>query len=671
LCHFPQPANASALVLMSLVEQATAKKDRVKRAQCHVRSYEYCLMANALEPGNPQTLNMLANHLFHTWRTLEFSLGGCFVVDRSHLMLPAQAVGDLIAPKNLLRLRAPDGSASVFTIIAIAAMPSEDAAAGAEEYVTVEVSPRIRPRFLLASGSPAPCAALDIKDLGSVERFAHQAMVRATLPAVLAESSYILGKVAHSLRDANLAFDFYWKALKDAPDMTLAAFGAAEILFSRKEFQASLELFEKVLMKSPEDKDTQAYVMYLKAIIRKELALFDKLREIAPGFQHEADLWLLQGQLRQHDPEQHKHALRCFLNAKECMEQKMGADGDGKTAVSPAILSNIAVLHHSLGQLQKALEFSQLALLAVHAQSEGLASAHQHTPTVFRSAELEGVFYNWSAEAVCQVRVGAEAGHFVLAEGDAADLTALVAAGDEVVLSGVKHIVVRVVSPSEMFCSCPVKAWATAEAATLGLRVKQPLNNFHDGSLTYSFNFARLLEDDGHTKAASEVYFELLKKHPSYMECKRPLLCLISTCCIMLTTRGTIVRLHRLPALEHNILRPGPLRRGRGVVVARAGCAGQRGGGDPLPGRPVLAQRQPRGSQEVLRQDLQRGESQSGAIPPRAEPLPGLTVLAVNWHNFFFCGAASSLRTVETRRRCSRWETSTSPTTAARRRTRS
>jgi tetratricopeptide (TPR) repeat protein len=469
---------------MSLVEQATAKKDRVKRAQCHVRSYEYSLMANALEPGNPQTLNMLANHHFHTWRTLEFSQGGCFVVDRTHLMLPAQAVGELIVPKNLLRLRAADGGASVFTIVAIAAMPTEETAGG-EEYVTVEVSPRIPPRFLLASGGPAPW-------------------------------------VAHSLRDANLAFDFYWKALKDAPDMTLAAFGAAEILFSRKEFQASLELFEKVLMKSPEDKDTQAYVMYLKAIMRSELAPFDKLREIAPGFQHEADLWLLQAQLRQHDPEQHKHALRCFLNAKECMEQRIGADGDGKTAVPPAILSNISVLHHSLGQLQKALEFSRLALLAVHAQSDSDKSAHQHKTTVFRSAELEGVFYTWAEEAVCQVRAGSEAGQFVLAEGEGANLTALVAAGDEVVLAGVKHSVLRVVSPSEMFCSSPVKVQASAEAAPLGLRLKRLLSNFHDDSLTYCFNFARLLEDDGHTKAASEVYFELLKRHPSYMECKTP-----------------------------------------------------------------------------------------------------------------------------------------------------
>jgi hypothetical protein len=39
--------------------------------------------------------------------------------------------------------------------------------------------------------------------------------------------------------------------------------------------------------KHAEDKDTQAYVALLKAMLKQQLTSFDKLREIAPGFQYE------------------------------------------------------------------------------------------------------------------------------------------------------------------------------------------------------------------------------------------------------------------------------------------------------------------------------------------------------------------------------------------------
>ena len=512
---------------MALVEQATAKKDRVKRTQCHAHAYEYCSIAHMVNPSNPQVLNLLASHHFHSWRAVEFSVGGCLVASATQILVPVQAAPELLVPQNLLRLRGLDAS-TVYTITAVYRVEGDLLTAetvallsgrvSEQELVVLEVSPRISQQVLSASAL-SPCTALEIKDLASVERFAHQAILHASLPAIVAESNYILGKVAHSLRDSNLAFDFYWKALKDAPDMTLAAFGAAQILFSRKEFQASLELFEKVLMKSPEDKDTQAYVMYLKAIMRRELAPFEKLREIAPGFQHEAELWLLQGQLRQHDPTHHKHALKCFINAKECIEQRAVDDGEGKPVISPAILSNIAVLHHSLGKLPKAIEYSKLALLAVDAQNNHTNSSVPCT-ALFRSSELDGIFYSWSAQPVCALRAGSEAGHFALVEVGSVNLSDMLETGDEVVIGEVKHSVVQVVSPSELICTSPVKLLALSKTDTFDMKLKRPMRNFDDDSLTYCYNFARLMEDDGNTKAASEIYVELLKRHPSYMECK-------------------------------------------------------------------------------------------------------------------------------------------------------
>lgn len=493
-------------------------------------------MANAIDHANPQALNLLANHHFHTWRSIEFS-ESCFLVDSSHLLLPRQATASLAVPKNLLRIN-KGALASTYTIVATSGSAPEHltsrqvdtlAAAGLQDlglYSLVEVTPHIPARLLPRDGETATCASLDVKDLASVERFAHAAMIHASLPAVVAESNYILGKVAHSLRDPSLAFEFYWKALKDAPDNVLAAFGAAQILFLRKEFPASLETFEKVLMKNPDDKDTQAYVMLLKAILKQEVAPFDKLKEIAPGFQHEADLWLVQGQLRQSDPSEHKHALKCFVNAKESIEQQILVGADPKLHVPPAVLSNISVLQNSLGKRHKALEYSKLALNAFHGLSKRNASDSQAPHrALFSSAELEDVFYSWSSAPLCSVTLGSEPGQF-FAAGAAVDLSRSLAVGEEVVIGGIRHSVERVVSATEVFCTSPVKLARLLELRGLAatgeafeLRTKEPFGNFVDESITYCYNFARLLEDEGSTKAASEVYVELLKRHPSFMEC--------------------------------------------------------------------------------------------------------------------------------------------------------
>lgn len=625
-------------MLLALVEQVTAKKDRAKRQQCHAQALEltyvhafllltwtlitdrsfhvllhYRMIASPVDPTNAQALNILANHHFHSWRSIEFN-GSCQLLDASHVLVPATAAPELVAPRNLLRFGTGD-VASAFIIVSVEPFAGDGATSEGADYSIVELSPSIPQRLLAQS---AVCSSLDIKDLARVERLAHQAMVHATLPALIAESNYILGKVAHSLRDANLAFDFYWKALKDAPDMVLAAFGAAQILFSRKEFSASLELFEKVLSKTPDDKDTQAYVMLLKAIMRKELAPFDRLREIAPGFQHEADLWLIQGQLRQKDPAEHKHALKCFLNAKDCLEAQVRVEGGVKVAVPAAVLSNISVLHCSLGKPGKALEYIKMSLAAFHAQSAGQSADHK---AVFRSADLEGVFYEWSRAPVCTLRAGTEPNHFALSEGESVDLNDHLAAGDDVMIGGVLHTVVSISSATELVATSPVRlsslAYFSQGRADAGndavheVRVKQGFSNFVDESITYCYNLARLLEDEGSTRAATEIYIELLKRHPSFMECASPLPSYLSRSVsydhfFLLTLVWPFV--FRLLALEHDLVRPGQVRRGLRVAVARAGGERGRGRSHPVSGRPLQPQREPGRRQALLRQDLQRGK---------------------------------------------------------------
>ncbi|KAJ1439799.1 hypothetical protein B484DRAFT_427567, partial [Ochromonadaceae sp. CCMP2298] len=558
-CARIDPANVKVLVLLALVEQVAAKKDRTNRLQFRRNAHEYSLLAHSIDRTNAPALNLLANHQFHSWTRTSFDRGGCFVLGPAHLLVPTASLGDCLLPQNQLRIDAAgsgtDASSPVHKILAIcsnaadfpalspelAAIFSSDwgIAMSQQEVTVVTVSPRLPPTVLARDSAVpglcvVPCARVECKDLLAVERYAQQAIRHASNSAVVAESHYLLGKVAHSLGDADLALDLYWQALKGAPDMALPAFGAAQIMLSRREYPNSLELFEKVLLKNPEDKDTQAYVMLLRAVLKKEPAQFDRLKEIAPGFQHEVELWLIQGQLRQGDPAEFKNALKCFLTAKDCLDHEASLGAEGARAVPATVLSNISVLQHSLGNLDKALLYSKQTLLAFRVPAPASSSPPPDAGPDFQSAELEGVFYQWAEQGVCRVTVGeapasSRQERFLVVgsadgegNGESVSLLLLVAVGQQVMVGGVKYLVDAIPSASEMLCSSAVKlgrvSASTPAPAQYEVRVKEPFGNFCDSSLTYCFNFARLLEDEGHTRAATELYEHILKRHPSFIE---------------------------------------------------------------------------------------------------------------------------------------------------------
>lgn len=475
------------------------------------------------------------------------------MIDASHLLVPIEAVRGCLGSMNQMKIhirkdanKPTEGDSSAITYSLLSAFSHENfvdafikqlemAVSGTsttinlQDFIVIQVSPSVPERYLdfKSTISFTPVSCLEVKDLHSVKQLAQQAIVSTSSQAVIAEGNYILGKVAHTLGDAAGAFDFYWKALKDAPDMAPAAFGAAQLLMARNELHASLELFDKVLSKNPDDKDTQGFVMLLKAITKGVVIPLDRLREIAPGFQYEIDLWLIQGKLRQKDPLEHKNALKCFLTAKEIIEVRLDAQGLplGVKAVPPEVLSNISVLHHSLGKLDKALQFCKDALLSFKISDDDVVppSVNNAVPAL-RNSELEGIFYSWADRMSCRVVV-ADAGRFVITttsttdddnDTQLVDFNKIVSVGDEVLISDIKHQVQSVVSASEIICYSPVKLELTS---VHDLKLKVSFNNFIDETMTYIFNLARLFEDRKQTSAAIELYIELLKKHPCYIEC--------------------------------------------------------------------------------------------------------------------------------------------------------
>lgn len=97
--------------------------------------------------------------------------------------------------------------------------------------------------------------------------------------------------------------------------------------------------------------------------------------------------------------------------------------------------------------------------------------------------------------------------------------TTVLSIGDEVLLDTVKHTVESVEATSFQ-CSSPVDLKVVYPGRQqFSLRLKETLDNFTDETLTFSYNLARILEDSGSSRSAMELYVELLKTHPSFIEC--------------------------------------------------------------------------------------------------------------------------------------------------------
>jgi tetratricopeptide (TPR) repeat protein len=539
-----------------------ARKDRSKRLEYFAHSNEYCQIAQAIEPSNAMALNHMANHCFHTWKAVSHSHSHT-VVSPFEIAIERSEAEDLSAGDPLRT------SSSSYSIASIVPRPAGGATSALQDKVVLVLEGKEPLRNDYES--------IEVREFGKVVKLAKRAFDESTVAAIRAESLYIIGRVAHAQLNLTSALDYYKRALIQNSDFSIAAFGAAQILLSQHDLAASLEGFEKIHLKHPDDRDTQAYVMLLRALVKKESSGLEKVREVAPGFTHEVDLWLLQGTLRQTNPAEYSSALRCYSQALECLEQR-GAPPD------PRLLTNMAVLHHGLGRPSQALQLCRRALKAQQQLNEAAPARDGdalNINPVFRSPDFEGIFYSWSSSSFLVQPDWSAAewtdGHAeeATSEGDAntapktasmkhqlcsfmvidsgdgsveTDVASLVGVGDEVLVtlsqingervtdSPVIHHVVSVTTSTittrspihKVLLQIAAKSRSAShdagsdEKAALRLTIhrKVPGTNFTDETTTLCYNLARILEDLGRTKAASEVYIQLLKQHPSFLDCK-------------------------------------------------------------------------------------------------------------------------------------------------------
>jgi tetratricopeptide (TPR) repeat protein len=478
-------------------------------------------------------LNHMANYSFHTWKTISSKSKFANKINGTirEFIVP-KAEGKDIGPFDLIRFNQIPNQ--VFTVESIRSGTSTVTNSNGTANPTVEVT--VTADIDISNIDVSSDFIVETRELGRALKLATEAVNATTVSNIKAEGYYIMGKIYHIQNNIDNALVCYRRAL-EVSDMMLAAFGVAQIFFSRRELGAALDLFERVLSVHPDDKDTQAYVYLVRALHRSEITSFELLRDVAPGFQFEVDLWSVQGQLRlqglctSKDTESvsvdYGAALKCFMNAFDACQQK-------KIPPSSSLLSNIGVLYHCSGKLFQSLSYMRQAL---QTEQQMQASDKLVLNPSFKSTDLEGVFFEWSQSfsyvvatdtAMRKYRfVDSRNEGYVLEQNEIADGISYIRPGEDIVLNGFVCKVDSIDNHEQSFVVSSLYQLPVAiinhnshPMNFLKIHHKILYSNFCDDTITLCYNFARVLEDNGRVKGAIEIFVELLKRHPSFTECK-------------------------------------------------------------------------------------------------------------------------------------------------------
>jgi tetratricopeptide (TPR) repeat protein len=472
--------------LLALIELDNAKvADHERQFQCQQKFYDYLMIAYSLDKFNPVVLNLLANYTFDTWKTLQ-GLRSTQLTEATKIISSDTKLTSLVEVGSVMRIER-------------------------KEYSVTNVSEAANSTTILLSHPiqnvdlPVEIVDLDIIDYKGARDFAQRSARHATVSLVRAESYYILGKISQAQKRFKLAYDFYKRSYYESTEMILAYFGEAQVVFALGDYATALELFEKIKTNSnvPDDRDTLAYIGLLRGVVRGELMELDALKEVAPGFAFEFELWLSQGQLRLKKQIDHPVGLKCLLSAESILRKKL-------MAVPFDLLLNISTLYQYQGKYK---ESKQYACFAMNTYD----GPHVEMPReLLLHNDLESFYFQWSDTVGTAVQSSSDPHCFRIQL--PVTHQHFLQVGTHIRINGVVWTIRSMVSKEEISADTLFGGALLMLNEPLNFQVKLPRNNFCDTTILCSYNFARALEEDWKLQAASAIYKLLIQLHPSFMD---------------------------------------------------------------------------------------------------------------------------------------------------------
>jgi len=449
-------------------------------------------VAHELDKSCSPALIHLANYHFSLWK----KLGECRFENDIMIRVDKAQVGGLQVGDKLQFSNSETGAGEQNFVKEISNM---------RDAVMVTLAERV------SANRVGESAQVRYKEYGRVLALALNASKSTSIKQVQAESYYIQGRVFHDRGHTDKAAQMYGEALKKWDGMDLAAFALGKIELSKGGFNEAMAHFKAVAKRTPEDRDTQAYLCLVRALHKNEISSYEKIKDVAVGFEYDVDLWLANGQLRQKLPEEFGVALKCYLAALDLLKQRPTCSNSKVSLV----LNNIAMLQLHMGRIQPALESIKSSLIYVQSDPPAAQGDQRFNPA-FSHGEFDKVFYSWAEMPATSVKKGAD-DFFAFTDSSGASLN--LDAGDEVLIDDVVHVV-QSVKPTGVVAYSPVDVSlvGASKQALLPLRQKMLGHNFNNDTTTICFNFARILEEAGRLDAASELYLALLKRNPAFMD---------------------------------------------------------------------------------------------------------------------------------------------------------
>ena len=512
------PCNVDALLILSLLQRIDAGKVEMKKKQEYYRvARDLCNLVTQLDPSSALGLNQMANYKFDDWESINVDalVSSTTIIEVSHSNNNKDySFLETLQAEDMFKLKR-----GMLAHIVQEVNTTLHLSTG-HKLTTITVKSDSEIPLEWVSKTVVISCAKSKSDLNEVCRIAAKALRGSSVNEIRAESFYILGRVYHLLSQYDNAMKFYEDALVLMPDMSLAAFGIGQLYLSKEEFDLSYEKFEEVLKKYPDDRDTQAYMLFIQSYHRKETSSFDKLKDIASGFVFEADLWLAQGHaMHQKGPGEYAKSLRCYEMAYTVMQEQ-------RLIPHHHVLLNMGVLYHAVGNHERAMHYTRLSLRACDQPFRENEHGEQQ-PVPPNSLFLEGqndVFFSWDVVPELEVAVvplppsaavdmPGKGGIYSCLSVQQGELVG-VSEGSYVLVDGVLLVVEQVdTSLKQLICRGMIGLNSSNSNLTYAVQKKTPRYNCNNDTIAHCFNLARIHEDTGQTQAAVEVYEQLLRLH--------------------------------------------------------------------------------------------------------------------------------------------------------------